>query len=292
VAAGGDLQLGAGLRSNPFAGPPLLRGDLRLLNLEAPLTRRSDGVREHFAADPARAAWLAGQLDVVSLANNHALDQGAAGRADTLAALGGAGVAAAWDGHDAVVRRRGRAVTVVAHAFAPDADLDDGGDAAALVAAVARAARPTLVTLHWGHTGLLTPDPAQRRLAARLVDAGASAVLGHGPHAPQGVERRGRAVIAYSLGNFAFGCDCTDGADAYVLGFVLAADGAAGEVTLTPIVAGLERAPAAARDRDLTALLAALSRDLGSDVTIDSGDGSDGDGTGDGNSTGAVIHIR
>jgi hypothetical protein len=238
VTAAGDLQLGDGLTTTPLGDPALLDGGLRLVNLEGPLTARRDGVREHFAFAPARAGWLAGRVDVVALANNHALDQGLAGRDDTVRALAAAGVAAAWEGHDARVR----GVTVIARAFAPDADLD-GPAAAALVTAVAQAPRPTLVSLHWGHTGLLLPDAAQRRLAARLVAAGASAVLGHGPHAPQGVERRGRAVIAYSLGNFAFGCDCTDGADAYVLAFTLAPDGAAGDVTLVPLVAGLQRPP-------------------------------------------------
>jgi poly-gamma-glutamate synthesis protein (capsule biosynthesis protein) len=264
VAAGGDLQLGAGLTTTPLADGTLLDGGLRLVNLEGPLTSRSDGVREHFGFDPARTDWLRGRVDVVSLANNHALDQGAAGRDDTSRALAAAGVGAAWAGHDAVAG----GVTIVARAFLPDADLD-GADAAALVAAVARARRPLVVSLHWGHTGLVTPDAAQRRLAARLVDAGASAVLGHGPHAPQGIERRGRAVIAYSLGNFAFGCDCTDGADAYLLGLTLAADGSARDVVATPIVAGLLRPPARAHDAGLTALLAMLSRDLGSDVTVD-----------------------
>jgi poly-gamma-glutamate synthesis protein (capsule biosynthesis protein) len=274
VAAAGDLQLGATLTSTPFAVAAggdvraLLDGGLRLVNLEGPLTERSDGVRDHFAFAPARAEWLRDRVDVASLANNHALDQGPAGRDDTMRALAAVGVAAAFDGHDATLARAGARVTVIARAFSPDADLD-GSDGDALVAAVARAPKPALVSLHWGHTGVVLPDGAQRRLASRLVDAGASAILGHGPHAPQGVERRGRAVVAYSLGNFAFGCDCTDGADAYVLGFTLAADGTVSAVTLTPIVAGLSAPPARAHDADLTALLAALSRDLGSDAVVD-----------------------
>src|SRR5207249_9221326 len=134
-----------------------------------------------FAFAPERAAWLGGHVELVSLANNHALDQGPAGRDDSARALAAVAVAAAWEGHDAVATPAGRAVTLIARAFAPDADLD-GAEAAALVAQVARAPRPTLVSLHWGHTGLLLPEAAQRRLAARLVDAGASAVFGHGPH--------------------------------------------------------------------------------------------------------------
>lgn len=269
------MQLGATLATSPFADGGLLAGDLRLVNLEGPLTARGVAAKEKFAFDPARAAWLRDRVDVVSLANNHALDQGPAGRDDTVRALDGAGVAAAFDGHDAIVTRRGREVTVIARAFSPDAELD-GVEAAALVAAVARAPRPAIVSLHWGHTGSLLPTDEQKRLAHRLVDAGAVAVLGHGPHTPQGTEwyqsgtnKYHRGVIAYSLGNFAFGCDCTDVGDAYVVRFTIDGDGSAREVVLTPIVAGLSRPPARAHDPGLHAQLADLCRDLSSGVTVE-----------------------
>jgi len=44
----------------------------------------------------------------------------------------------------------------------------------------------------------------QRPLAHSLVDAGADLIIGHHPHTVHGVERCGRALIAYSLGNFLF----------------------------------------------------------------------------------------
>ncbi len=279
MASAGDVQLGATLAASPFADATLLDGDVRLVNLEGPLTARgrataATAAPERFAFDPARAAWLRGRVDAASLANNHALDQGAAGRDDTVRALAGAGVAAAFDGHDAVIERRGRRVTVIAQAFTPDADLEGGG-AAALVAAVARAARPTIVSLHWGHTGSLLPTEEQRRLAHRLVDAGAVAVVGHGPHTMQGTEtyRSGTypyrlGVIAYSLGNFVFGCDCTDVTDAYVLRFTIDAGGSARDVALTPIVAGLARPPTRAHDPGLRAQLVDLCRDLSGGVTV------------------------
>jgi poly-gamma-glutamate synthesis protein (capsule biosynthesis protein) len=271
VAAAGDLQLGGRTRSAQLAPlGALLDGDLRFANLEGPLTARGAEAEEarpsRFAAPPTLARAL--PLEVVSLANNHALDQGPAGLEDTVRALAVRQIAAATPARDAVLRRGGRTVVLVARALAPDADLDRADE---LVAAVgrARARGAVLVSLHWGHTGSLLPTPAQRRLAARLVDAGATAVLGHGPHTPQGIERRGRAVIAYSLGNLAFSCRCTDVTDAYVLRFVLQPDGGADQVRALPFSAGLGGAPPArAHDRGLVELLAALSRDLGSTVTV------------------------
>lgn len=274
VVAGGDLSLAGTLPDAPLGGlAPLLRGDLRFLNLEGPLTTRgattgllSDGTPDgrpvRLRADPARAAWLRGLVDVVSLANNHALDQGGEGLEDTARALAAVGIEAASAEGERVMERGGQRVTVLARHFPPDAPLDDVGE---LEGAIARARRggPVLVSLHWGHTGSALPDPAQRRLAARLVDAGASAVLGHGPHAVQGVELRGGALVAYSLGNIAFGCRCTDVRDGLLLTFTLAPDGRVSDVTGQPIDAGIQGTPAISRDPDLAALIVDLSARLG-----------------------------
>jgi poly-gamma-glutamate synthesis protein (capsule biosynthesis protein) len=271
VVAAGDVQLGSGLTRDPLAQlGGLLDGDLRFANLEGPFARDLAGADdERFAFDPARVAWLRGRLDVVSLENNHGLDRGAAGRDFTVATLGGAGIAAAFVGHDAALRPAGRRVVVLARAYAPDADLDAA--APELVAAVARARRQALVlvSLHWGHTGLLLPTPEQRRLAARLVDAGASAVLGHGTHTAMGVERHGGGLIAYSLGNLAFGCDCTDASDAFALAFKLAPDGKVDDVVLRPLRAGLLGPAVAAHDPALARLYAELAEDLDTRAFVD-----------------------
>jgi poly-gamma-glutamate synthesis protein (capsule biosynthesis protein) len=273
VTAAGDLQPG-GTLSDPLAGlDGVLAGDLRLVNLEAPLTTRGaesgldpkgvpqPGATVRFRVPPERARWLEGHVDVVSLANNHALDQGEAGRDDTVRALAGVKIAAAWKGHDAELTRAGRRVIVIAREFAPSAELDAETEVVGAVRA-AKARGAVLVSLHWGHTGSLLPTPAQRRLAARLVDAGASAVLGHGPHTLQGLERRGRAVIAYSLGNLAFGCRCTDVTDAYAVRFALADDGAVSNVRALPIRAGIQEPPTPSTDPGLRDLIDTLSRDL------------------------------
>src|SRR5262245_55786507 len=87
VAAAGALQIG--MRATPAQVDglaSLLSGDVRFANLEGPLVNGAetglapDGARAggpvRFAGPPGAAAWLRGKLDVVSLANNHALDQG------------------------------------------------------------------------------------------------------------------------------------------------------------------------------------------------------------------------
>src|SRR5437016_12314844 len=185
VVAGGDLQLGSHTTEMQLAGLSILDGNLRIANLEGPIGGREDEAAQKFGAPLAVVPWLRGRLDAVSLANNHALDQGAEGRTETARILSSLGIVPVVD------EARAKGVTLLARDYPPDDDLD-GAD---LIAKVSRAQRPVIVTLHWGHTGSLLPSPEQRRLAARLSDAGATAVLGHGPHTLQGMERRGRGVI-------------------------------------------------------------------------------------------------
>ena len=64
-----------------------------------------------------------------------------------------------------------------------------------------------IVTPHWGDEYKTFPNRAQKQLAAEVLNAGASAVIGAHPHVLQPVEKfvtsDGReTLISYSLGNF------------------------------------------------------------------------------------------
>jgi poly-gamma-glutamate capsule biosynthesis protein CapA/YwtB (metallophosphatase superfamily) len=85
-------------------------------------------------------------------------------------------------------------------------------DVTALIESVSEASRQAdlvLVGLH-SHEGLQgrwnTDTPAEflQPLAHRLIDAGAHAILAHGPHMLRGVELYKGRPICYSLGNFIF----------------------------------------------------------------------------------------
>ena len=60
------------------------------------------------------------------------------------------------------------------------------------------------VSLHWGDELQHAPADWQRELGRAIIDAGATAVLGHHPHVLQSVERYHDGLIIYSLGNFVF----------------------------------------------------------------------------------------
>ena len=204
--------------------------DVTFANLESPIAPGADrGSRSYvFNAPPAAARALrAAGVDLVSVANNHAFDQGRQGFLETLRRLDEAGLA--WVGAGAppaeagprVLEVRGLRLAFLAWTrfFNDDgnacatpgpclrAALLDPERAVAAVRQAAASADAVVVSLHWGDEYAAAPRPADVELAHRLTDAGALVVLGHHPHVLQPVELHRRAdgrlaVIAYSLGNF------------------------------------------------------------------------------------------
>lgn len=249
LSAVGDLMLGrrvswsAALQTPDYplaaAAPALRLGDIGVGNLETALTERGQPVRKDytFRAAPALASGLrADGLDVVTLANNHVGDYGAAGIADTTAALDAAGVGHAGAGATAaaaaapvIVTVRGIRVAFLSFVNVPDDSVtgfstasEAPGDATAgvqwgtpdsvreaVLEARARA-EVVVVALHAGLEYRSQPDSVQRSLAYAAVDAGAALVLGSHPHVLQGIEYYNRGVIFYSLGNFVFDLDGDD----------------------------------------------------------------------------------
>ncbi|KPQ01352.1 CapA family protein [Marinobacter sp. HL-58] len=61
-----------------------------------------------------------------------------------------------------------------------------------------------VVSIHWGLEYLTYPGPEQLELGKRLIDAGADVIIGHHPHVLQPFEYYKDGLIIYSLGNFLF----------------------------------------------------------------------------------------
>jgi hypothetical protein len=157
----------------------------------------------------------------LNLANNHANDFGPSGRASTERILDSLGLRLYGPlGRIAIdtVRREDSVTTVGLIGFTtyPYAyDLLDIARSAAVVDSVRPLVDLLLVTFHGGTEGIRAlhvgetaeslgrePRGDLRRWARAVIDAGADAVIGHGPHVLRGIEfYRGRP-IAYSLGNF------------------------------------------------------------------------------------------
>jgi poly-gamma-glutamate synthesis protein (capsule biosynthesis protein) len=62
-----------------------------------------------------------------------------------------------------------------------------------------------VVFVHWGDEYAERPDVYTQKVSRALIDeGGADLVVGHHPHVLQAVERHGKGLIAYSMGNFLF----------------------------------------------------------------------------------------
>jgi poly-gamma-glutamate capsule biosynthesis protein CapA/YwtB (metallophosphatase superfamily) len=219
----GDVMLGRGVAQahvkfeRPWGlaleaiSPDLASADLALANLESPLTEQPMQPPGYDLRGPGMAAGAlsAAGLDLVSLANNHALDAGQAGLSDTQASLGAAGVG--WIGPQSqLVFRRVQGQRLAFLAFE---DVTAPLDLAAVKQVVERAraqADWVIVSMHWGGEYRPAPDARQVQLAQALADAGADVVWGHHPHVlqhldwVQGVGRSRLTLVIYSLGNALF----------------------------------------------------------------------------------------
>lgn len=245
IAAVGDIMLGstypyvdgrdlppaderpAGLMT-PFV-PLLERADVAFGNLEGAIVAATDtaarpkcpGLQKGcfaFRMPPELAPQLkAAGFDFLSMANNHALDFGEAGRAATRATLDELGIV--YSGQRGDIARtivRGRKVSMIALSNYDYAyNLNDLADATAVIAAEAAACDVLIVSFHGGAEGpdkMHVPVGAEyflgrnrgdlRVFARAAVDAGADLVLGHGPHVVRAMELYKDRLIAYSLGNF------------------------------------------------------------------------------------------
>ncbi len=201
------------------------QADISMVNLEAPFTSATQplpGKKFNFKAPVENVQALqTGGIDIVNLANNHAMDYQRAGLIETTQTLKKAGIQSIGAGEDIKAARRPVVMDVkgkkVAYLGYYDADLHAATEKTAgtnprhndRVAADIKALRGQVdwivVNYHWGEELAKYPGDWQIDLARFTVDQGADLVVGHHPHVLQGAEvYKGRPIV-YSLGNFIFG---------------------------------------------------------------------------------------
>jgi poly-gamma-glutamate synthesis protein (capsule biosynthesis protein) len=252
-AFGGDVHFEGVLRGQlaedpagtlaPIA-PTLSAADIAVVNLETAITERGTAADKAYtfrAPATAFTALSSAGVDVVSMANNHAVDFGDEGLADTIYTAAttpfpvigiGQNAAGAFAPYTQTVN--GQRVAIFGATQVLDANLIDAWTATdsqpglanaqdpdQLVDAVT-AARPDVDTLvvflHWGTEGETCPQGRQTGIADQLIAAGADIVVGSHAHRLQGAGMDGEALVAYGLGNFAFySADGSPGADTGVL---------------------------------------------------------------------------
>ena len=206
----------------------LQRSSLVFGNLEGPLAEWGITDEEktyNFKSPPkeSAAALKYAGFDIVSLANNHALDYGVAGLIQTMQTLDKAGITHVGGGLDLNSARQvkyhmvgNRRVAFLAYSLTfPEsfwATDNHGGIAfghkSQIIEDITKARKSAdivMVSMHWGQESTTKLRPYQTDLGRAAIDAGATVVMGHHPHILQAIEPYKHGVILYSLGNFAFG---------------------------------------------------------------------------------------
>ncbi|MGP4087877.1 CapA family protein [Streptomyces sp. KR55] len=208
--------------------------DVRIINLETAITRCAGFAYDkavHYRMHPANLPALAvARPDVCVLANNHVLDFGRPGLAETLDVLAGAGLRTAGAGRDAaeayapavvpldgtgrvLVFALGAASSGIPSDWEATADLPgvayvpgfSQASADAVVERVRRARRTgdiAVVSVHWGSNWGYHVPRDQVRFAHALVDGGVDLVHGHSSHHPRPLEVYRDRLILYGCGDF------------------------------------------------------------------------------------------
>ncbi len=197
-----------------------------IANLEAPVgaEERNSGKKTHLFTDASVTEELLKRLNVVcvSLANNHILDCGRDGLANTIALLdsrgiyhSGAGLTpdqagpviftlagkqiafVAWN-HDSTNPAKGQYPDLYLSVF-------ERGKAESEIRNLRRKADIVIASIHWGTDYSFFHEKWQREAAAGLAGAGADIIMGHHSHTLQPFETIGSTVVFYGLGSLVFG---------------------------------------------------------------------------------------
>lgn len=263
IAAVGDILLHKQLQVQAYSNrlgheslwqevvPYLSRADLAYGNLEGPV---APGVRRNgaFAKDPGPVfddsiysgfplfnyhpslipALQAAGIDVVSTANNHAMDRGPLGVDLTIDSLQryelpfagtrtreevARGISTTWH---VITEQSGFRIAWIACSFSTNGNADPKHqvllcfrDADLIERAVTELSQDpgidaVILTPHWGEVEYTQRiEPSQAALARRFLNAGATAILGNHPHVTKPwekiVTKDGRETfVIYSIGNF------------------------------------------------------------------------------------------
>ena len=200
-----------------------------MVNLETAVTTRGTAEPKLylFRAPPtAFDAVKAAGLDLVSLGNNHTLDYGRVGLADTLAAADAAGVPTIGAGPNEAAAYMPWVTTVkgIRVAFLAFSQVNELAstwvatdtrpgvamaisqqqiDRASASVRMAKAiADVVVVFMHWGQERNTCPIALQRTAARAFADAGATMIIGTHAHVLQGDGWLGQTYVAYGLSNF------------------------------------------------------------------------------------------
>ena len=227
ILFGGDMMFDRSIRATVEANgddfifsclDPMLRSaDIVVANLEGPITQSAsvsigtdvgDEGNFTFTFPTSTARLLARHnMRMVNIGNNHVMNFGREGLAETRGWLDAGGVLYFGE-PDLGEAERVERVSVRGIPFSfvnwSDWTSDKTDHTVAQVRKEADMGRVVVLYAHWGEEYVAQPLPRVKQLARSFIDAGASIVIGSHPHVVQEREFYRGAYIYYSLGNLIF----------------------------------------------------------------------------------------
>lgn len=180
------------------------KDDLTIANLEGPLTTSPDYAEKTFVfqGKPEYVDILAdGDIEAVTLANNHSKDHFEQGMTDTKAILDEKGIKHFGYDESCMMDVKGIQVGFLGYTFPYELT----AEMKKAISDLKAQCDIVVVYYHWGIERDKAPMESQRSLAKQTIDAGADLIIGSHPHVLQGIETYKGKKIVYSLGNFCFG---------------------------------------------------------------------------------------
>ena len=204
--------------------------DISITNLECPLTERESQINKvgPLLKGPPEAihALKHAGFNLVSLANNHIMDQGTPGFEDTLELLDSNDILYVGAGRSLHEAQTPRIITIkgVRIGFLNIAEhefsiaTDEKGGAAPVnevdnyyqIMKVKDSVDFLILIIHGGHELFSLPSPRMKELYRYYIDLGVDAVIGHHAHVFSGYEIYNGKPIFYNIGNFVFDRDVND----------------------------------------------------------------------------------
>lgn len=196
----------------------LKKGDIVFGNLECVLSDiglrdASVKVRKFRASSESIKELVYGGFNILSLANNHALEHGTEVLMSTINYLNEHNISyiptqTGVTQKPLIIKKNNIKMAFLAYCLVPDNTshgfTDNYSSIISDIKSSVSVAGIVIVSLHWGYEFMALPSPKQIQLAHDIIDAGATVIIGHHPHILQGMELYNKGIIAYSLGNFIF----------------------------------------------------------------------------------------
>lgn len=233
----GDIMLDRGVRTVvekklggayaelfSFVKNDIAQADYSLFNLEGPVSDKGKNVGSIYSFRMATGTLpMLAQIgfDGASFANNHVGDWGKDAFLDTLLRAQDAGLALVGAGttydeaHSPwIIKKNGIKIAILGFSDVGPVHMKAGTSTPGIallsdeslvhISLAKKEADHVVVLVHWGEEYKQEATSRQQEYAHKIVDAGASLVIGHHPHVVGPIEEYNGAVIAYSLGNFVF----------------------------------------------------------------------------------------